>query len=62
MIVKAEYEETHEPCFVNMDYVIDVFPHKNGYLAYTFDNERRGYVISKSDFENFMDKMNGGTE
>lgn len=51
-----------EPCFVNMGYVIDVFPHKNGYRAYTFDNERRGYVISKADFEMYMDKMNGGTE
>lgn len=50
-MLKAIYEPTDEPCFVNMDYVVDVFIEDGQYIAYTFDNERGAYIIEKSDFE-----------
>lgn len=49
-MVEAIYEPTGDKCFLGMDYVIDVFPHKDGYIAYTIDLERGGYIISKDEF------------
>ena len=53
-MTKAIYEPTGQECYVNLDFVVDIFPHDNGYIAYTFDNERGGYIISKEDFERDM--------
>lgn len=54
-MIKAIYEETKESCYVNMNYVIDVFPYNfNQYRAYTFDNERHAYLIDREDFENYL--------
>ena len=54
-MLKAIYEETNEKCYVNMNYVIDVFQHNfTQYKAYTFDNERHAYIIDKEDFENYL--------
>ena len=50
-MLKAVYEPTDEQCFINMDFVVDVFIKDGKYTAYTFDNERGGYIIKKSDFE-----------
>lgn len=49
-MLEAIYEPTGQKCYVGMDYVIDVFPHKDGYIAYTIDLERGGYIISKEEF------------
>ena len=50
-MVKAIYEPTKQSCYVNIDFVVDVYPYENGYIAYTFDNERGGYIISKEEFD-----------
>jgi len=50
-MIKAIYKETGQECWLNMDFVVDAFPCEDGIIAYTFDNERGGYVISKKDFE-----------
>ena len=56
-MVRAIYEETNEVCFVNIDFVVDIFPVKDPfgniikYRAYTFDNERGGYLIDKEDLK-----------
>ena len=60
MLIKAVYEDRRRPCFVNMDYVIDVFPHGDDFIAYTFDNERGGYIIKKRDFDEWMKGENDG--
>lgn len=45
MIVKAKYDG--EPCYLNTNYVVDIFPHGNMYIAYVLDVARKGYQISK---------------
>ena len=64
MFLKAIYIDTNEECYVNTDFVVDIFIESksfhlidgtaNRYIAYTFDNERRGYAISKADFERLL--------
>lgn len=68
MFIEATYVETGEQCYVNTDFIVDIFikkVHQNflgtnktevvtQYIAYTFDNERRGYAISKEDFEKLL--------
>lgn len=60
MFIKATYIDTNEECFINSDYIVDIFVNEQllelvdgktyRYVAYTFDNERRGYAIGKDDF------------
>lgn len=45
MIVKAKYDG--EPCYLNTNYVVDIFPNGKYYTAYVLDVERKGYTISK---------------
>lgn len=52
MIIKAVYEPTNDECWINTDYIIDIFRDKKGrLLAYTFDNERGAYIIAGDDLE-----------
>lgn len=52
MIIKALYD--NEPCFLNTDYVVDIFKDGKGYIAYVLDVERKGYHISKEDVERLI--------
>lgn len=75
MFIEATYIETSEQCYVNTDFIVDIcrrIVHQNflgtdttkivtQYIAYTFDNERRGYEISKEDFEKLLGE-GGDTE
>lgn len=54
--LKATYEPTKEECWVNMDYVLDVFHHGKEVQAYTFDNERDAYLIDRTDFNEWLEK------
>ena len=48
--VKARYD-TDKECYVNMDYIIDIFPYgMNEYIAYT-TTRNKGYIISDEDFK-----------
>lgn len=59
MLVRAIYEETGEPCFVNMDFVIDIMRRKEGnWVAYTFDNERGGYIIEEEELQKCINEWN----
>lgn len=53
MFVPATYRETKEQCWVNADYIVDIFPLKDKpqYVAYTLDDERGGYLITAYDFK-----------
>lgn len=53
MFIKAIYEPTKEKCYVNTDYIVDLYTKVGRYLAYTFDNERGGYLIDKAEFDSF---------
>lgn len=54
-MLKAIYKGTNQECWVNMDFVVDAFPYGDkSVIAYTFDNERDGYLISKLNFEEWM--------
>jgi hypothetical protein len=75
MFIEATHIDTREQCYVNTDFIVDIFiktVHQNFLgtnktevvtqcIAYTFDNERRGYAISKSDFEKLLGE-GGDTE
>jgi hypothetical protein len=70
MFISATYVQTGEQFYVNTDFIVDICRrrvHQNflgtdttkivtKYIAYTFDNERREYEISKSDFEKLLGK------
>ena len=56
MFIKAIYEPTKEKCYINTDYIIEVYPKVGRYLAYTFDNEREGYYIEQTDFDRYMEQ------
>lgn len=57
MFIQAIYEPTKEKCYVNTDYVIEIYPKVGRYLAYTFDNERQGYLIDKAEFDKFLEEQ-----
>lgn len=75
MFIEATYVETGKQCYINTDFVVDIFMEKihqnylgtnttkvvTQYIAYTFDNERRGYAISEFDFEKLLGE-GGDTE
>ena len=64
MFLKAIYIDTNEECYVNTDFIVDIFIKSKSFhlinetvykhIAYTFDNELRGYAISKADFERLL--------
>lgn len=56
MFIKAKYEETNQPCILNTDYIIDIFYDKCRWVAYTFDNERRGYIIDANVVEKLQEE------
>ena len=62
MFIKAIYEPTKEKCYINTDYIIEVYPKVGRYLAYTFDNEREGYFIEQTDFDQYMGEQNKDIE
>ena len=54
MFIKAIYEPTNEKCLINTDFIVDVFQdgaNETEGRAFTFDNERGGYLITLSDLE-----------
>lgn len=60
MILKAKYadREKYPICYVNTDFIVDVFEHKGNYIAYTFDNERCGYIIEREVWERYIEVQN----
>lgn len=57
-MIKAVYEPTKQTCWLNMDYVVDVFEMPNSVKAFTFDNERDGYLIDKADYDKWLSDKN----
>ena len=56
--IKALYDEK-EPCYINLDFIVDVFPHgRDKWIAYTFDDDRQGYVITDKDFKDAIERDN----
>ena len=63
MFCKAKYE--NDPCYLNMDFVVDIFPnndYQQSYTAYTFDNERRGYIIKKDEIDKWLEFTNSDVQ
>lgn len=55
MFIKAIYEPTKQECWVNDNYVIDIFKNKDDfYILYTFDNERGAYIVTKQNFDEWQ--------
>lgn len=52
--IKATYDR--KPCLLNMDYVMDIFPDREDYKAYTMDFDRGEYMIDKAEFEKWQKK------
>ena len=53
--ISAKYDG--QPCLLNMDYVMDIFPEENNYKAYTMDFDRGEYLIRGVDFDNWCRKQ-----
>lgn len=63
MFCKAKYE--NDPCYLNMDFVVDIFPNNDiqqSYTAYTYDNERRGYIIKKDEIDKWLEFTNSDVQ
>lgn len=58
MLLKAYCETDKSQCYINTDYVVDVFIKDKTYIAYTIDNERGGYSLSEEEFQRWMDFTN----
>lgn len=56
MIIKAIYDK--QECYLNTDYVVDIFPKGDKFIAYTLDNCRGGYIITKEDLEKLRSDQN----
>jgi len=55
-MIEAIYKETGQRCYINMDFVVDAFPYsEDEVIAYTFDNDRGGYVIKMEKFMKHID-------
>lgn len=54
MIIKATYNG--ESCFLNTDYIVDIFKDGKGYVAYILDTERKGYHITQEDLGKLMEE------
>ena len=55
-MLEAIYEDTKQPCWVNMEFVVDAFPKGEYVIAYTFDPDRGGYRINREDFEEWREE------
>lgn len=55
MLIPATYNNI--PCYINTDFILDVFEKDGKYIAYTFDNERGGYAIKKTVFDKFLKEV-----
>lgn len=58
MLLKAYCETDKSQCYINTDYVVDVFIKDKTYIAYTIDNDRGGYSLSEEEFQRWMDFTN----
>lgn len=59
MFIKAVYADTKQDCYVNTDYVLDIFKRTDGnYDFFTFDNERGAYIIDENEFNKALNKLN----
>ena len=56
MIIKATYDDS--TCYLNSDYIVDIFPIGTDYKAYTLDNDREGYTITAKEFEKLREEKN----
>ena len=56
MIIRALYDD--KPCYLNADYIVDIFPQSGLYVAYTLDNEREGYILTFDDFNRLVKYKN----
>lgn len=59
MILKAIYKPQNKKCYINTDFVIDAFPFlgKGEQVElYTMDNDRGAYIVSKADFEKWIEE------
>lgn len=56
MIIRALYDD--KPCYLNADYIVDIFPQSGLYVAYTLDNEREGYILTEDDFNRLLNYKN----
>ena len=62
MIIKAIYKHDQVHCYLNTDYVVDVFEEQGKYIAYTLDNDRDGYEITEEDFEKWQQFANSAVQ
>ena len=56
MIIPAKYGG--ENCFLNTNYIVDVFLKDGHYLAYVLDADRESYEIDKETFANWIAQEN----
>lgn len=49
MFIDSIYEADNSRCLINTDFIVDIFRKKDKWIAYTFDNEREGYILQDND-------------
>lgn len=49
MIIPAVYDGKN--CYLNTDYIVDIFCTNGEFIAYTLDTQRNGYVIDIDDLK-----------
>ena len=57
MFIKAKCKEDNSICILNTDYVVDIIYSKCQWIAYTFDNERSGYILEATDVERLQEEQ-----
>ena len=61
MFIKAMYRDGRgntRDCYINTNYILDVFEKDDYMLAFVKSKDREGYMIAKAEFERFMEVGN----
>lgn len=58
MIVKAIYMPTGKECYLNTDYIVDIFKENGWHIAYVLDDGRGGYFLDNATVK----KLERGSE
>lgn len=49
--------DTSKDCYLNLNFIVSVFPYgTNNYIAYTDTQHTCDYIISKKEFDDFLER------
>lgn len=55
--IKANCKDTNKDCYLNLNFIVDVFSYgTDNYIAYTDTRRTCGYIINRKEFDDFLER------